>query len=35
MMQISVGYELNDQFPQSTPMILTLQVHHGTDEVTS
>ncbi len=28
-MQISVGYELNYQCPQPTPMILTLHVHHS------
>ena len=28
-MQIRVGYELNYEFPQPTPMILTLNVHHS------
>jgi transglutaminase-like putative cysteine protease len=28
-MQISVGYELNYEFPQPTPMILTLHVHYS------
>ena len=28
-MQIRVGYELVYEFPQSTPMILTLNVHHS------
>ena len=28
-MRIRVGYELNYEFPQSTPMILTLNVHHS------
>ena len=28
-MQIRVGYELAYEFPQSTPMILTLNVHHS------
>ena len=28
-MQIHVGYELNYQLPQPTPMILTLNVHHS------
>jgi transglutaminase-like putative cysteine protease len=28
-MQISVGYELNYEFPQATPMILTLHVHYS------
>ena len=27
-MRIRVGYELNYQLPQPTPMILTLNVHH-------
>src|ERR1700712_2419919 len=28
-MQIRVGYELQYEFPQPTPMILTLHVHHS------
>ena len=28
-MRIRVGYELNYEFPQPTPMILTLNVHHS------
>jgi transglutaminase-like putative cysteine protease len=28
-MQINVGYELNYELPQATPMILTLHVHHS------
>ena len=28
-MQIRVGYELNYEFPQPTPMILTLNIHHS------
>src|SRR3954469_4357180 len=28
-MQIRVGYELNYELPQHTPMILTLNVHHS------
>ena len=28
-MQIRVGYELNYEFPQATPMILTLNVHYS------
>src|SRR4051812_46524470 len=28
-MQIRVGYELNYELPQPTPMILTLNVHHS------
>ena len=28
-MQIRVGYELNYDLPQPTPMILTLNVHHS------
>ena len=28
-MQIRVGYELNYEFPQFTPVILTLNVHHS------
>src|SRR5258708_24441494 len=28
-MQINVGYELNYDFPQPTPVILTLNVHHS------
>ena len=28
-MRIRVGYELDYEFPQSTPMILTLNIHHG------
>jgi hypothetical protein len=32
-MQIRVGYELNYEFPQPTPMILTLNVHPATLEL--
>ena len=28
-MQIRVGYELNYEFPQATPVILTLNIHHS------
>lgn len=28
-MQIGVGYELIYDLPQSTPMLLTLHVHHS------
>jgi len=28
-MQIHVGYELNYDLPQPTPMILNLHVHHS------
>ena len=28
-MRIRVGYELNYELPQSTPMIVTLNVHHS------
>ena len=28
-MRIRVGYELNYELPQATPMILTLNVHHS------
>ena len=28
-MQIRVGYELCDEFPQPTPLLLTLNIHYS------